>query len=402
MRPSQVLNNTLDQLIRPEVRLFGRTLPSFQVCGYTGLVLAISLSLGLLAWQGRALWVMLAIILAAIATFFGLAMLTKIITGEEQLIYYHHEIAVLCVTTLLLMALGQPVLPYLDATLLGIGAFLVCGRIGCLMVGCCHGRPHGWGVCYRHDHAAAGFTHYYVGVRLFPIQAIESGWVLCTVLVGVALVVQGSPAGSALAWYIVAYDLGRFCFEFVRGDPERGYLGGFSEAQWTSLLLLLVLMGAELAGALPFHTWHLAVTLGMIAVMGGVALRRRLSTLPRHQLLNPRHVREIALILETLAEQSSAPAASGVTVQVGKTSLGIQISSSVLPNSSGTTALYTLSMQQQELSRVAAELLAAVIRDLRCPSGRIELLSRVPGVFHLLLHQEQSAPSVHSVALGRL
>jgi prolipoprotein diacylglyceryltransferase len=40
----------------------------------------------------------------------------------------------------------EPIIPYLDVTILVIGIFLVCGRIGCLMVGCCHGKPHRWGV----------------------------------------------------------------------------------------------------------------------------------------------------------------------------------------------------------------------------------------------------------------
>ena len=31
--------------------------------------------------------------------------------------------------------------PYLDATALGLGAFLACGRVGCTLAGCCHGRP---------------------------------------------------------------------------------------------------------------------------------------------------------------------------------------------------------------------------------------------------------------------
>ena len=70
-------------------------------------------------------------------------------TGEERIIYYRHEIAVMVVAALLLWLLRQPLLPYLDVTILGIGMFLTCGRMGCFMVGCCHGRPHDWGVCYR-------------------------------------------------------------------------------------------------------------------------------------------------------------------------------------------------------------------------------------------------------------
>lgn len=107
----------------------------------------------------------------AVIIFLGMVMATKIITGEERLSYCDHEIVIMVVAALFLWLTHQPILFYLDITILGIGTFLFCGRIGCLMVGCCHGRPYHWGVCYRPEHAAVGFPPYYVGVRLFPIQA---------------------------------------------------------------------------------------------------------------------------------------------------------------------------------------------------------------------------------------
>src|SRR5262249_53815932 len=171
-----ILNSSFDNLVRPEIRVFRRSRPAFQVCGYTGLALAILVALALATRLGLSLVMMAALILAAVLTFFGLVMVTKIITGEERIIYYHHEIAVMVVAAFLLWLLRQPVLPYLDVMILGIGAFLVCGRVGCLMVGCCHGRPHRLGVCYREEHADAGFTPYFVGVRLFPGHAVDLLW----------------------------------------------------------------------------------------------------------------------------------------------------------------------------------------------------------------------------------
>src|SRR5262249_7343149 len=164
------------------------------------------------------------------------------------IIYYHHEIAVMLAAMALLWLTSEPLLPFLDITILGIGAFLACGRIGCLMVGCCHGRPHHWGIRYKPEHAVAGFTPYYVGIVLFPIQLVESLWVAGVVIVGVLLIVNGSPAGSALAWYVVAYDLGRFFFEFMRGDPDRPYLWCFSQPQWISIVLMAFVVVAEQAG----------------------------------------------------------------------------------------------------------------------------------------------------------
>src|SRR5579864_1742628 len=166
-------NTMLDRAVRPEVWLFRRKRSMFRLCGYVGLIAAVALAFLLSAYQHLELWLMGAIVISSILVFFAIGLITKVVTGREALVYYHHEIGITLMTALIVGALNRPVLPYLDSTLLGIGAFLVCGRIGCLMVGCCHGRPHAWGVCYRESHATVGFPEYYVRVRLFPVQALE-------------------------------------------------------------------------------------------------------------------------------------------------------------------------------------------------------------------------------------
>src|SRR5215471_17085213 len=174
--------SNLNRLARTETRVLTRSLPAFQVCGYTGLGLAVLLAIVLTRYLGLSPITMILIVAASVPTFLGLVMATKIITGEERIIYYHHEIAVVLAAALLLLLLRRPILPYLDLTILGVGTFLAFGRVGCFMVGCCHGRPNRWGVSYSAGHAAAGFTHFYVGVRLFPIQLVESLWVAAVVL----------------------------------------------------------------------------------------------------------------------------------------------------------------------------------------------------------------------------
>jgi len=142
------LNHHPDALPRPTIRVAGRAGPSFQILGYTGLAVAIVLTQVLAATTGRSPLVMTSVTVVCAATFLLLALGTKIVLGEEKLVYYHHEIAVLLVTAGLVTLLGQPVLPYLDLTVLGVGTFLVFGRLGCPLVGRCHGRPHRWGVRY--------------------------------------------------------------------------------------------------------------------------------------------------------------------------------------------------------------------------------------------------------------
>ena len=374
-----ICNSNLEKLVHPEIRLIHRPCPSFQVCGYTGLALAILLSMSLVVYQHLSPLVMLGIILAAVLTFFAQAIITKIILGEEDLVYYRHEIAVMVVAALLLWLLRQPILPYLDTTLLGVGIFLACGRIGCLMVGCCHGRPHSWGVCYRQDHAAAGFESCYVGVRLFPSQLIESLWVLCIVVVGSILVLTEHRPGTALAWYVIAYDVGRFYGEFMRGDAERPYLWGFSEAQLVSVLLMCVVVWAEIANILPFQLWHVLVTLCVVCTLLGVVLKRRLHKTPMHRLLHPYHMREIAEVLQRITN------ALPTGIHVESTSLGIQLSFSQIKSEAGILYHYALSCQKGDMAEEMARRSAKLIVQLKHPLSSSELIRGNQGVFHLLV-----------------
>ena len=393
-----VFNSHLERMVRAEMRLLRRPRPAFQVCGYTGVVIAVILAMVLAIYLSLALWVMTAIVVAAVLTFFGLVMATKIITGEEQIIYYHHEIAVMIVAALLLWLLGQPLLPYLDLTILGIGMFLTCGRVGCLMVGCCHGRPHSWGVRYRQEHAASGFTHYYVGVRLFPIQAIESLWVLCIVIAGVIFLLNGYPSGTALAWYVVTYDVGRFCFEFVRGDPDRPYLWGYSQGQWISVWLMCFVAGAEVSGALPFHMWHFIATACLVLAMIAVALHRRSQRIMKFQLLHPRHVEEIAQAIELVSSTTTEVTASQAwtvfpklesiqrEIPVACTSLGVQMSANRIRAAGDTIDHFAISQRDGEMTERTARILARLILQLKRATRPGRVLGGNRGVFHLLIH----------------
>jgi hypothetical protein len=381
------VNRRLDGVVRPEVSLLRRPRSAFRVCGCIGLAIAVALALALIHSQGRSPWVMASIVVAAVATFLVLALATKIITGAERLVYYHHEIAVLLVAAAVARLWRQPVLPYLDATVLGVGAFLVCGRVGCFLVGCCHGRPASCGVRYGVRHATAGFPSCYVGVRLLPVQLVEAGGVLAIVSVGVADVIRGLPAGTALAWYVVAYDAGRYGLEFLRGDAERPYRAGFSSPQWVSPALTMAVVAGEAAGLLPWHTWHGVATGGLVATTVVIAIRRRRDRTRRHEVFQPGHVREIAEVLARLgpSQDSGDAAAHSPSGGVHWTSRGIGLSGQRLVDAGGWIEHYAISRRQPELTAAAARQVAALILSLRHGSGAPELVAGRHGVYHLLI-----------------
>jgi prolipoprotein diacylglyceryltransferase len=379
--PSGRADRALDRLAHPRVHALGRAWPAFHFCGIIGWVVGIGLAMWLTARLGLSLRVTSGLAVAAFATFLGLTMAVKIVVGEERIVYYHHEIAVVIVSSLLLWSWGQPILPYLDCVFMGLGLFLACGRVGCLMVGCCHGRPHAWGVRYRHEHAEAGFVPQLVGVRLFPIQLVESVWVLGVVALGSGLLLSGARPGTALAWYSILYGVARFSFELVRGD-ERPYLGAWSEAQWTTLGLMGATTAAELAGVLPLTPAHVAVTAAIAGVMAVGWMRER----PARRLLRGAHVPELA----GLVAGAGTPVDEG-RLRIGESSLGLRLSAStVRAEGVAPVELLAFSSTRGALADDDARRLAVLIARLR-QRGEGELVKGQSGVYHLLLPAQEPA-----------
>jgi prolipoprotein diacylglyceryl transferase len=380
----------LDRLARPVIIAGRRRLPAFQVCGCTGVVAGFTLAMALAGKAGLSYSVMGAIAVSAILTFLLIVATSKILTGEEQIVYYHDEIGVMLATALLVKALHRPVLPYLDITILGIGLFMACGRIGCLMVGCCHGRPCAWGIRYRPEHAEWGFPSYLIGMRLFPIQALESLWVFFVITLGAALIWRGQPPGTALAWYTVAYGAARFSFEFIRGDTDRPYTWGFSQGQWFSVWLITGMVLAEWSGRIPSHAWHAGILAGLLMVMLAVTVHRRLDPSQRFRILHPHHVCEVAAAMrapETVMPTGKLSVCS--IARVDCTSMGIRISRSRVEDGAGSADYYTLSRGGGALSRPAAMLLADLIHGLRRESRPARLVSGRFGAFHLMLPRDR-------------
>lgn len=386
------VNSGLDRLVRPELRFLQRSWSAFQVCAGTGLALALLLGLTLGLRLGLSLWIVAVLALSCLSTHFVLAAVTRIIKGRDRLTYYHHMVAVMLVAAGVLWLIRAPMLPYLDVTVLGLGVVLACGRLGCLMVSCCHGRPYRWGVCYREEHTAKGIAPYFAGVRLFPIQGVESLLVFSIVFFGTALLLNPHRPGDAVSWFVISYAAGRFGAEFLRGDAARPYFASFSEAQWTSLILMGVILAGELSGILNFHVWHALATTCVIFAMIAVALRRRARPTAEHLLVHPRHVDEVAHAIEWLASPNVANASSPehshdpTPLKIGTTSLGIQISASTIRQGGRSIYHYALSSRTGTISEETVRAVARLILQLKHRSEATDLIKGNQGVFHLLIY----------------
>lgn len=122
----------------------------------------------------------------------------------------------------------------------GIALGHVVGRFGCLLAGCCYGRPTDvpWAITFTNPIANAnvGTT---LGVPLHPTQLYDAGAELIILAVLLLTERRGKPFAGRTFWlYIGLYAISRFVIEYYRGDIQRGTVGDMSTSQFVSLLLV--------------------------------------------------------------------------------------------------------------------------------------------------------------------
>ncbi len=123
----------------------------------------------------------------------------------------------------------------------GIALGHVVGRFGCLLAGCCYGRPTdvGWAITFTNPVANANVGTP-LNIPLHPTQLYDAGAEL--LILGVLLLTErkGKPFAGRTFWlYIGLYAISRFIIEYFRGDIQRGTVfGTMSTSQFVSLLLV--------------------------------------------------------------------------------------------------------------------------------------------------------------------
>ncbi len=118
----------------------------------------------------------------------------------------------------------------------GIALGHVVGRFGCLLAGCCYGRPTTmpWGITFT-DVFAATNVGTPLNVSLHPTELYEAGAELLILILLLTTERRGRYFPGRTFWFYVAlYAVSRFIIEFFRGDP-RGMMWGYSTSQLISL-----------------------------------------------------------------------------------------------------------------------------------------------------------------------
>jgi prolipoprotein diacylglyceryltransferase len=347
------LNRLLDALPRTRLGCLSREVPAFRACGVTGFYVAVLVLIGGGLLAGRSPLVLAGLAGVCAASFFVYTYLRMWVTGRETLVLLEHVWFALAASAAWLWALGEPVLPYLDVVAVALCPFLAAGRVGCTLVGCCHGRPSRFGVVYPEHCAADGFPHQLVGVRLFPVPAIEAVALAGTGVAGLCAL-PFAAAGQVMVWFLLAYAVTRFGLEGLRGD-RRPHLLGLSQARWMAL--------AEVGAVLAFGESPRPAAVASFALLAGLLLVAVVLCVrwDSRRLLASRHVAELRDLTRTAIDEAES-AAAPPRPESRRTAHGASIAASA----NGSAAHVSLSLPGMAVDLpLLCDLAAAAFPELR-------------------------------------
>jgi hypothetical protein len=358
-----------------------------------GFYVAVVVTMGGGLMAGRSLVVLAGLCAVCGLSFFAYGHLRRLVTGRECFVLLEHVwFAEGCVAATL-WALDLPILAYLDPVAVGLCFFLAAGRIGCLLVGCCHGRPSSVGIRYGEEAARDGFPQALVGVRLFPVPAIEAGALVAIGLSGL-VALPFAPAGAVFTWFLVAYSVVRFGLEGLRGDL-RPHLLGLSVNRWMCIVEFSVALeiSAHQHGGIGARELGL---FGALAALLVAALSLRAVVDQRPRVLSAEHVAEVEeLARRAIADPFESPGAEttsrGVVVAATAAPDGVPLSHVSLSWADGHADLWLL-------CELAARAFPGTVTDTAVHSDR--------NVLHVLVADVAGPPpDAHRLALalhGRL
>jgi phosphatidylglycerol:prolipoprotein diacylglycerol transferase len=123
----------------------------------------------------------------------------------------------------------------------GIALGQAIARLGCLMAGCCYGKPTQmpWGITFRSQYAYDN-VGVPLNIPLHPTQIYESVGAFCLFLFLTWRLLRKHATGQILLEYLALSALLRFAIEFYR-DDDRGFVlyGLLSTSQFIAILTFL-------------------------------------------------------------------------------------------------------------------------------------------------------------------
>lgn len=155
-------------------------------------------------------------------------------------VFYGGLIAAVVVALLYLRRHKLPLWTTTDVFAPGIALGHIVGRLGCLLAGCCFGKPTTvpWAITFR-DPAATANVGTPLGVPLHPTQLYEAGAEALILAFLLLWEKKGRPFPGRTFWtYMLLYGISRFAIEFYRGDSRGMVFDALSTSQFVSVVLV--------------------------------------------------------------------------------------------------------------------------------------------------------------------
>lgn len=155
-------------------------------------------------------------------------------------VFYGGLIAAVVVALVYLRRHHMPLWTTTDVFAPGIALGHIVGRLGCLLAGCCFGKPASvpWAVTFD-DPAAQAISGTPLGVPLHPTQLYEAGAEALILIFLLLFERRGRAFPGRTFWsYMLLYGVSRFVVELYRGDSRGLVFDTLSTSQFVSALLV--------------------------------------------------------------------------------------------------------------------------------------------------------------------
>lgn len=159
---------------------------------------------------------------------------------EGGLVFYGGLLGCLAISGWYTRRQGWSLRTTADLYMPGVALGHAIGRLGCLMAGCCYGRPVGGDPWWALHFPSNPVTLAPGGIPLYPTQLMESVTEGAIFLLLVWVRRHQRFSGQVFLSYLILYGVARSILEIFRGDSIRGYVipGILSTSQLISIFLV--------------------------------------------------------------------------------------------------------------------------------------------------------------------
>jgi hypothetical protein len=288
---------------------------------WAGLACGVVLAVGVASARGASTMLAVSAATLPVAVLMLLQALRRSQRDRRQHVPLQDVLLAFLVPAVLASVLDVSVTTMSAMAALGLGSFIAFTRLGCMVEGCCHGRPARIGVRHRPRSA----DDLLAGVRLFPVPLVEAAWVLAITVCTCVLALLPAAEGAAPWFWLLSYAAGRAVLDVARGDAL-ARLGPLTHAQWWAVAIVSARAVQEgLVAGRP--GWVGALGAGAALVGLGLLLHRPRSH-PGRARFDPEDVPQWQRLFADLERDAAARPGSGEVARLspdGRWQVGLSI-----------------------------------------------------------------------------